>query len=100
RHDAGRETSLFADSLDRRGVHALPHFRVTVQNLDPSLPRRSRRRVQNDADPDVAALDGAIAEAGALDAAADAFVLRALVHIFDRIECLADASNALAHDLA
>ena len=49
---------------------------------------------------DVAAFDRAVAEAGALDAAADALVSGALVDVFDRVERLANAADAFAHHLA
>src|SRR4029079_18790741 len=47
----------------------------------------------------MAAVDGSISDARALDAAADPGVFRALVNVLHRFERLPDAA-ALAHDLA
>src|SRR5207248_1043254 len=91
-HDVGRKTGLLAHRLHRGGVHALPHFGVAVENL--------QSRIGEDVNRDVAAFDRTVAEAGALDAAANPFVLRALVDASDGVQRLADAANALAHDLA
>src|SRR5204862_1097320 len=75
-----------------RRVHALAHFRVAVQNLETATFL--------DTDLYVSALDRPVAETSALDAAADPFVLRGLVRALDGLERLANAANALAHDLA
>src|SRR6185436_11658584 len=88
-HDVRRKTGLLAHRLQRRGVDTLAHLRVAVENLEPSTV--------DHADDDVAALDGAVAQPGALDAAADALVGRALVDRLDRFQRLANAPDALAH---
>src|SRR6185503_20610988 len=90
-HEFGRNARLLADDLRGGRVDALAHLGEAVEDL--------YARTVKDMNLDVAAFDGAVAEPGALHAAADALVLGALVDVLHGVERFARAAHALAHDL-
>src|SRR5579884_4082539 len=55
---------------------------------------------RQDAENDVTGIDNAVTEAGTLDAAADAGVLRAFINVLHGLQRFPDTANALPHDLA
>ncbi len=77
-HDLRRQSGLFAHRLANGGEKPLAH--LGVAGLDIQTPAFQH------ADRGVSAIDGAVADAGALDAAADAGVLGALVNVLDGFE--------------
>ena len=91
-HDFRRKAGLFAHGLPHGGENALTHFGVTGHDFEAPTFQHANQRV--------AAIDGAVADACALDAAADARIFRALVDILDGFETAPDARGARPHDLA
>src|SRR5262249_10509327 len=87
----GRNAGFLADDLRGGGVDALAHFGESVEDL--------YARAGDDVNLDVAAFDRPVAEPGAFHAARDTLVFRVLVDVLHRVERLARAAHALAHDL-
>src|SRR5665213_399646 len=74
-HDLRRQSGFFAHRLADGGEEALAHLGITGLNIQTASLQH--------ADRSMSAIDGAVANAGALDAAADAGVPGALVDILN-----------------